>query len=153
MSLTEVRYAAHGWGVGRLWLDGRVLVGHEPPWPAAAQPSPVGHPLAERLARYFEGALDDFADVELDLDGATPFERALTGALRSVRYGETVAYGELAALAGRPRAQRAAGSFCARNLYSVIVPCHRVVAAGGLGSYGSLGTGYKQRLLTLEGAL
>jgi methylated-DNA-[protein]-cysteine S-methyltransferase len=65
--------------------------------------------------------------------------------------GEVVTYGELAALAGRPGAARAAGTFCARNRLAPFVPCHRVVAAGGVGSYGSLGLDYKRRLLALEG--
>jgi methylated-DNA-[protein]-cysteine S-methyltransferase len=62
-----------------------------------------------------------------------------------------VTYGELAALAGYPRAQRAAGTFCAGNRFPLVVPCHRVVGASGLGSYGSLGLDYKRRLLALEG--
>jgi methylated-DNA-[protein]-cysteine S-methyltransferase len=74
-------------------------------------------------------------------------------ALRAVPYGETVTYGELAALAGHPGAQRAAGTVCARNRFFLFVPCHRVVGAESLGSYGSLGVGYKRRLLELEGAL
>ena len=92
-----------------------------------------------------------FEDVALDDEGATPFQRAVADALRAVPYGEVVTYGELAALAGRPRAPRAAGSFCADNPFGLFVPCHRVVAAGGIGSYGSLGVGYKRRLLELEG--
>ena len=71
--------------------------------------------------------------------------------MRGVPRGEVVTYGELAALAGAPGAARAAGSFCARNKLSVFVPCHRVVAAGGVGGYGSLGPEYKRRLLALEG--
>jgi methylated-DNA-[protein]-cysteine S-methyltransferase len=62
-----------------------------------------------------------------------------------------VTYGELAALAGYPNAQRAVGTYCAGNRYGVVVPCHRVVSATGLGSYGSLGVAYKERLLALEG--
>jgi len=62
-----------------------------------------------------------------------------------------VTYGELAALAGSPGAARAAGSFCARNKLGLFVPCHRVVGAAGLGSYGSFGLAYKRRLLELEG--
>ena len=54
-------------------------------------------------------------------------------------------------VANHPRAQRAAGTFCARNRFGIVVPCHRVVASDGLGSYGSLGPAYKQRLLALEG--
>ena len=65
--------------------------------------------------------------------------------------GRSITYGELAALAGAPGAARAAGGFCARSHLSIFVPCHRVVSAGGLGPYGSYGTGYKRRLLDLEG--
>jgi methylated-DNA-[protein]-cysteine S-methyltransferase len=76
----------------------------------------------------------------------------VTAALRAVPYGETVTYGELAALAGHVGAQRAVGTFCARNRFGVVVPCHRVVAADGIGPYGSLGSEYKRRLLELERA-
>ena len=72
--------------------------------------------------------------------------------MREIPRGEVVTYGELAALAGAPGAARAAGSFCARNRLGLFVPCHRVVSAGGLGSYGSFGLAYKRRLLELEGA-
>jgi methylated-DNA-[protein]-cysteine S-methyltransferase len=150
MSATHVSYDAPGWGVGEIWLDGDRLLHHELPRPAVEQRG-KGHPLGERFVRYFSGGPDDFLDVELELDGSTEFELELTETLRRVGRGETVTYGELAALAGRPNAHRAAGSFCARNRFSIVVPCHRVVAAEGLGSYGSLGVEYKRRLLELEG--
>lgn len=150
MAATHASYEVEGWGVGEVWLEGERLLHHELPR-AAVPKKGSGHELAERFARYFAGEPDDFLDVELDLDGATEFERALTEALRLVPRGETVTYGELAALAGRPKAQRAAGTFCARNRFSLVVPCHRVLAADGLGSYGSLGVEYKRRLLELEG--
>ena len=146
-----MRYEVDGWGVGEMWLDGERLLLHELPRPGTSGDGP-GHPLATRVAGYFGGGPDDFLDVELDLDGATSFERALTAALRHVPAGETVTYGELAALAGRPNAQRAAGTFCARNRFALVVPCHRVIAADSIGSYGSLGIEYKRRLLELEGA-
>ena len=104
-----------------------------------------------RIRAYFGGSRESFADVELELEGWTAFQIAILDALRTVPYGETVSYGELAHLAGYPRAQRAAGTFCARNRFALVVPCHRVVGADGLGSYGSLGLGYKRRLLALEG--
>ncbi len=119
---------------------------------AGAGPGPP-HPLGERLSAYFAGENMVFDDVELDLEGWTPFQRASVEALRAVPRGEVVTYGELAALAGHPGAQRAAGSFCAHNRFPIVVPCHRVVAADGLGRYGSLGVGYKRRLLELEGAV
>jgi methylated-DNA-[protein]-cysteine S-methyltransferase len=92
-----------------------------------------------------------FDDVELELDGWTPFQLAVLRALRHVPYGEVVSYSDLARLAGHPRAQRAAGTFCARNRFGLVVPCHRVVGTDGPGSYGSLGLQYKRRLLALEG--
>jgi methylated-DNA-[protein]-cysteine S-methyltransferase len=144
------RYEVPGWGVGELAVRGGRLVDHELPRPRAAAPS-GSHPLAGRIRAYFAGERVDFGDVRLEPHEWTPFETAVLAALRRVPYGETVTYGELAALAGRPGAQRAVGSFCARNRFGLVVPCHRVVAAGGIGSYGSLGVGYKRRLLELEG--
>ena len=107
--------------------------------------------LVRRLRRYFAGRAVSFADVPVDLEYETPFLERCALALREVPRGEVVTYGELAALAGAPGAARAAGSFCARNRLGLFVPCHRVVAAGGLGSYGSHGLAYKRRLLALEG--
>jgi methylated-DNA-[protein]-cysteine S-methyltransferase len=108
--------------------------------------------LIALLRGYFAGERVGFDDIRLDLDGYTPFQSSLLSAARAIPRGETVTYGELAALAGRPNAPRAAGTFCAQNRFGLVVPCHRVVAAGGLGSYGSLGLDYKRRLLELEGA-
>ena len=107
--------------------------------------------MIHRIQRYFAGDRVSFDDVELELDSWTPFQLAVLRALRRVRYGEVVSYSDLARLAGYPRAQRAAGTFCARNRFGLVVPCHRVVGANGLGSYGSLGLEYKRRLLALEG--
>ena len=107
--------------------------------------------LVERLQAYFAGEPVTFDDVPVDLEYETPFLERCAHALRAVPRGETVTYGELAALAGSPGAARAAGSFCARNRLGLFVPCHRVVGAGGLGSYGSNGVAYKKRLLELEG--
>jgi len=113
--------------------------------------APEADHLIHRIKCYFAGDRISFDDVELELDGWTPFQLAVLRALRGVRYGEVVSYSDLARLAGYPRAQRAAGTFCARNRFGLIVPCHRVVGADGLGSYGSLGLDYKRRLLALEG--
>ena len=107
--------------------------------------------LVRRLQRYFDGDAVSFADVPLDLEYETPFLEACARELRKIPRGEVVTYGELAALAGAPGAARAAGSFCARNRLGLFVPCHRVVASNGLGSYGSHGLAYKRRLLALEG--
>jgi len=148
-----VRYAAAGWGIGELVFEGDVLVHHEPPRAAIGRAAPAASTdlLADRLRAYFEGEAASFDDVAIDDDGATPFERDVCAALRAVPYGDVVTYAELAERAGHPRAQRAAGSFCARNRFSIVVPCHRVVGTNGIGSYGSSGIAYKRRLLELEG--
>jgi methylated-DNA-[protein]-cysteine S-methyltransferase len=144
-----VEYAVPGWGVGELWFDDGILVNHELPR-AGRSGREADHPLAERVLAYFAGERVSFDDVELDFAWTTEFQAAVADALRGIPYGETVTYGELAALAGHPNAQRAAGTFCAHNRFPLVVPCHRVVAADGLGSYGSLGIEYKRRLLELE---
>ena len=153
MRPTLVQYDAPGWGVGEVWLDGELVVHSELPRPrrrSGVRPgSDPGQTLIARVQGFFAGAADDFLDVPLDLpDG---FLGACAQALRAVPRGEVVTYGELAALAGRPRAARAAGTFCARCDLSPFVPTHRVVSAGGLGPYGDLGPTYKRRLLALEG--
>lgn len=151
MRADRVEYEADGWGVGEVWLDGERLLWHELPRAGVASGG-ARNRLADRFAAYFAGTRDAFLDVELELDDPTAFQRDVLETLRRIPYGETVTYGELAALAGYPNAQRAAGTFCAHNRFPLVVPCHRVVAADGLGSYGSLGIEYKRRLLELEGA-
>jgi methylated-DNA-[protein]-cysteine S-methyltransferase len=143
-------YEVASWGVGEIWLDEDRVVNHELPR-AGKLERQRDHEVIERVRAYFAGDRASFDDVELDLDWATPFQASVASALRAIPYGETVTYGELAALAGHPNAQRAAGTFCAHNRFPLFIPCHRVVAAGGLGSYGSLGLSYKRRLLELEG--
>ncbi len=135
--------------MGELWHEDGQPVWHELPRENGSEPEGT-YPLAGRLQAYFAGEPVAFDDVEIGLDDETDFGRALATALRRIPRGEVVTYGELAALAGRPGAARAAGSFCARNRLPILVPCHRVVSAGGLGPYGSLGHEYKRRLLRLE---
>lgn len=111
----------------------------------------IAQRLVHRIECYFAGEHVGFDDVEIDADDWTTFQLDVLRTLRSVPYGEVVSYGELAGVAGHPSAQRAAGTFCAQNRYPLVVPCHRVVSASGLGGYGSLGREYKRRLLELEG--
>jgi methylated-DNA-[protein]-cysteine S-methyltransferase len=107
--------------------------------------------LQRRIVAHLAGERTSYDGVVVDLEWATPFQRELAAAAREVPWGEVVSYGELAAIAGRPGAARAAGSFCADNRYSLIIPCHRVVAANGIGGYGAAGPTLKRRLLALEG--
>jgi methylated-DNA-[protein]-cysteine S-methyltransferase len=116
-------------------------------------PHLVPKELATRVTDFLQGVDVPFDDVELDLSWATPFQHAIADALRRVPRGEVVTYGELAALAGYPGAARAAGSFCAENRFALFVPCHRVIAADGIGGYGVTGIGVKRRLLALEGVV
>jgi methylated-DNA-[protein]-cysteine S-methyltransferase len=101
-----------------------------------------------QLQAYFEGELTRF-DLPIALEG-TDFQRGVWSALRDLRFGERVSYGELAGRIGRPGAGRAVGHANARNPIGIIVPCHRVIAAGGLlGGYGG-GLGRKEWLLEHE---
>ena len=177
MVARPLRYEVERWGVGELWLDGETVLAHALPSPARADasvsppggasapgrmlPDPASRAgvdfasiLVRRVRAHLCGdARADYRDVRLDLSWCTPFQAALARALGRVPWGEVVAYGELAALAGRPRAARAAGSFCAQHRFSLFLPCHRVVAADGIGGYGDTGLAVKRRLLALEGVV
>jgi O-6-methylguanine DNA methyltransferase len=101
-----------------------------------------------QLVAYFDGELRDF-DLPISVQG-TEFQKVVWGALQALGFGEQVSYGELAARIGRPGAGRAVGHANGRNQIGIIIPCHRVIAAGGaLGGYGG-GLGRKQWLLEHE---
>jgi len=102
----------------------------------------------EALAAYARGALLDL-DVPLDL-GGTPFQRAVWDALRRIPRGATRTYAELACELGRPGGARAVGAAAGANPVPVLVPCHRLLAADGLGGF-SGGLAAKRALLALEG--
>ena len=103
---------------------------------------------AAQLRAYFEGELRVF-DLEIRL-AVTPFQDAVLGELRRIPYGETRTYGEIAARIGRPKAVRAVGAANGSNPLPIVIPCHRVVGAGGqlTGFGGGLET--KRYLLALE---
>ena len=107
--------------------------------------------VIECLHRYSEGDMAALDEVELDFAGVTPFFSAAWNACRSIPAGETRSYAWLAVEAGSPLAMRAAGQAMARNRFSLIIPCHRVIASdGGLGGYGGGGLGVKAKLLQME---
>lgn len=105
------------------------------------------------MTRYASGEVVDFSILSLDITGVPVFERAVYDALRKVPRGQTVTYGELAMLAGSKGAAQAVGTAMARNPWPVVVPCHRVLAAGnkpgGFSAPGGLKT--KEKLLAMEG--
>ncbi len=108
-------------------------------------------PLRRQLDEYFAGRGSGF-DVAVDLGHLSGFVRRALEATRRIPYGSTATYGDVASMAGSPRAARAAGNAMNRNPVAILIPCHRVVpAGGGLGGYG----GHEDRkafLLHLEGA-
>lgn len=105
--------------------------------------------VAGELERYFAGALTEFT-VPLSDPGGSPFERAVWREMTLIPYGDTRTYGEVAAAVGDPGAARAVGVACNRNPIPVIVPCHRIVGAGGkLVGFGG-GLPRKRHLLELE---
>ena len=108
-------------------------------------------PFAEairQLSAYFQGELKTFA-LEVHLAG-TPFQQKVWQALREIPYGRTASYGEIARRIGHPRAFRAVGGANHRNPLPIVIPCHRVIGAGGaLVGFGG-GIPVKEALLALE---
>lgn len=106
-------------------------------------------PAARELDEYFGGRRQRF-DLQLDWQLAAGFRRAVLSQLTGIGYGQTASYAALAALAGNPRAVRAAATACATNPLPIVVPCHRVIYSDGrIGKYLG-GPGAKRALLTLE---
>ncbi|WP_454724431.1 MULTISPECIES: methylated-DNA--[protein]-cysteine S-methyltransferase [Cupriavidus] len=141
-------------------LSGLFFVGQKY-YPAAAMPAiPAGTPPAAARAVFEQAAseLDDYFAGRLRVftvplaPGGSAFQHAVWQALRAIPFGATVSYGALAATLGLPPTHaRAVGGAVGRNPLSVIVPCHRVLGAGGgLTGYAG-GTGRKRALLRLEG--
>ncbi|MFH1707079.1 MAG: methylated-DNA--[protein]-cysteine S-methyltransferase [Planctomycetota bacterium] len=111
--------------------------------PSGPVPALVRRCMRE-LSAHFAGRLPAFT-VPLDLTGLTPFRRRVLVALRRVPRGRTIAYSELARRAGCP------GGAVGANPLPVIIPCHRVIAAGGRPGGFGLGLPLKRRLPALEG--
>jgi len=116
---------------------------------ASAPPGSLASEAARQLTEYFNGTRRTF-DLPLDPAG-TPFQKRVLMELAQVPFGETLTYGELAARAGSPGASRAVGSVMAKNPLPIVIPCHRVLAAGGrIGGFTG-GLDLKRMLLTIEG--
>jgi methylated-DNA-[protein]-cysteine S-methyltransferase len=130
------------------WTDGharmaRALEGAE----LVETENPLG--VTEALRAYFAGELDAIDALPVDGRG-TPFQRTVWRALRDIRFGETISYGELARRIANPAAVRAVGLANGANPIGIVVPCHRVIGANGtLTGYGG-GLGRKRWLLAHE---
>ena len=161
---TELGFAGIAWndaGVTRFQLPSadpeattRRLLRHTPEGKAAMPPSPITETV-EAVKRYFGGDRIDFSDVTLDLAGQSDLFREIYAAARRVGYGETTTYGRLAKEMGRNNweAAREVGQAMAKNPVALIIPCHRVLAAGGkIGGFSAPGgTETKAKMLALEG--
>lgn len=104
---------------------------------------------AEEIQRYLDGEPVVFT-IPLRLVGLTRFTLDVLHTLRRVPYGMTQTYGDIALALGKPGAARAVGNACGRNPAAIVIPCHRIVAAHGIGGFGP-DISLKQRLLAHEG--
>jgi methylated-DNA-[protein]-cysteine S-methyltransferase len=128
-----------------------LFAGQAPPPGVTAGREPVLDEAARQLREWFAGARTTF-DLPLDLDGATAFQRRAWLALAAIPYATTRSYGEQARIIGAPRAARAVGAANGRNPLPVVLPCHRLVGAGGaLTGFGG-GLDVKRALLAHEAA-
>jgi methylated-DNA-[protein]-cysteine S-methyltransferase len=122
-----------------------------------AEPSAPTPEVAEAVAavkRYFEGKETDFSSFTLDLGEQDPFFERIYATARRVGWGHTTTYGALAKeLGAGPEAARDVGQAMANNPVALIIPCHRVLAAGGkVGGFSAPGgSAAKLRMLELEG--
>ena len=119
---------------------------------APAEPPGTVAAAIDKLKRYFLGEEIDFTDVPLDLARVAPLNALLYAEMRKLRWGETTTDGELGRRVGEPGAARAVGRAMGENPTPVVIPCHRVLAAGGkLGGFSAWGGDItKERLLVLE---
>lgn len=156
-------HCAIGWserGLVRLWCaerdERRLRSRLERLWGRAGEAVPKGwlRELVGRVQRHVAGDPQSFSGVKVDLAELSPFAQQVLAVLRQVRAGATTSYGALACAVGSPGAARAVGRVMAHNPLPIVIPCHRVLAAGGkLGGFSAPGgVKTKQRLLALEAA-
>jgi methylated-DNA-[protein]-cysteine S-methyltransferase len=160
---TAIGVCAIAWseaGVTGVWFPEasdaatRARVVRRAPDAVESEPPPaIGEAIAA-ITALLDGGRADLGGIELDLKGVEPFERKVLEAARRIPPGSTRTYGELAAEVGEPGAARAVGAAMARNHFPIVVPCHRVLAAGGgFGGFSAPGgLESKARLLTIERA-
>jgi methylated-DNA-[protein]-cysteine S-methyltransferase len=139
--------------VGILWSDAGVTeveigatrraIGRAPAWVKG---------VAAKLRAHFAGRAQAFGDVALEWSAVTHFQRRVYEATRKIRCGATSTYGDVARAIGTPHAARAVGQALRKNPFGIVVPCHRVVAAGGkLGGFSApRGVQLKEKMLAIE---
>jgi O-6-methylguanine DNA methyltransferase len=119
-----------------------------------ASPPPDVQRALDGIVALLRGEAGDLSEVALDMEGIPSFHRRVYEVARAIPSGETLSYGDVAARLGTPGAARAVGQALGRNPFAIVVPCHRVLAAGGKAGGFSAGGGVttKLRLLSIEGA-
>jgi methylated-DNA-[protein]-cysteine S-methyltransferase len=124
-------------------------------FPAAAErpPPPQVRLAIDGIVALLQGEPSDFSEIALDMEGVAPFHRRVYEVARTIPPGKTLAYGEVAARLGAAGAARAVGQALGHNPFPIVVPCHRVVAAGGkIGGFSAHGgPATKRRMLAIEG--
>jgi len=160
---TSVGCCAVAWarlGIVGTWLPGataaatRRAVLRRHPDAVEEQPPPHVRHAIEGITALLAGADVDLGDIDLDMTGLPPFQQAVYAVARTLPRGVTMTYGEIAARVGAPGGAQAVGQAMGANPFPIVVPCHRVVAAGG-GNGGFSAPGgvdTKLRLLAIEGA-
>ena len=120
-----------------------------------AEPPPEALDAMRRIRPLLAGEAADLSPIALDMEATPDFERRVYALARAIPPGHTRTYGEIAAEAGEPGAAQAVGQAMGRNPWPIVVPCHRVVGAGGkLGGFSATGgVKAKLRLLAIEGAM
>jgi methylated-DNA-[protein]-cysteine S-methyltransferase len=136
-------------GSSRLVTDARI---RKRSGATASEPPSQIKALIADVQRYFAGEPVDFSTVPVDLSSLSDFQQRLYQSLRAVAWGRTTTYGELARALGCPDA-RDVGQAMGKNPVPVVIPCHRVLAAGGKpgGFSAPGGVVTKEKLLALEG--
>jgi methylated-DNA-[protein]-cysteine S-methyltransferase len=117
------------------------------------EPPPFVAELAEKIVHLLAGEKMDFADAPLELESLPEFERRVYAAALAIPAGSTTTYGALAEEIGAPGAARAVGAALGRNPFPIVIPCHRILAAGGSGGFSAPGgADTKLTLLRIEKA-
>jgi O-6-methylguanine DNA methyltransferase len=118
-----------------------------------AAPPPEVQRAVDAIVALLRGEPRDLSGIALDMDRVPPFHRRVYAVARGIGPGATLAYGEIATRLGEPGSARAVGQALGRNPFPIIVPCHRVLAAGGkIGGFSANGgAATKRRLLAIEG--
>jgi O-6-methylguanine DNA methyltransferase len=124
------------------------------PGAGEAPPPPEVQRALDGIVALLRGEASELSAVALDMDGVPAFHRRVYAVARKIPPGATFSYGEIAARLGTPGAARAVGQALGRNPFAIIVPCHRVLAAGGKvgGFTANGGVTTKRRLLAIEDA-